>query len=111
MKTVEKTAIKLSLRVDNFGKNEEKIFEKSKERGIVDARHLLYYLCYYRPMKLKYIQDYMGQRGYEIGHSSIIHGIQSVHKAMAQDDDYQKVINDMGWGVKGNMNIMLLKII
>ena len=66
---------------------EEKIFEKSKERGIVDARHLLYYLCYYRPMKLKYIQDYMGQRGYEIGHSSIIHGIQSVHKAMAQDDD------------------------
>ena len=74
---------------------EEKIFEKSKERGIVDARHLLYYLCYYRPMKLKYIQDYMGQRGYEIGHSSINHGIQSVHKAMAQDDDYQKVINDI----------------
>ena len=74
---------------------EEKILEKSKERGIVDARHLLYYLCYYRPMKLKYIQDYMGQRGYEIGHSSIIHGIQSVHKAMAQDDDYQKVINDI----------------
>ena len=74
---------------------EEKIFEKSKERGIDDARHLLYYLCYYRPMKLKYIQDYMGQRGYEIGHSSIIHGIQSVHKAMAQDDDYQKVINDI----------------
>ena len=74
---------------------EEKIFEKSKERCIVDARHLLYYLCYYRPMKLKYIQDYMGQRGYEIGHSSIIHGIQSVHKAMAQDDDYQKVINDI----------------
>ena len=74
---------------------EEKIFEKSKERGIVDARHLLYYLCYYRPMKLKYIQDYMGQRGYEIGHSSIIHGIQAVHKAMAQDDDYQKVINDI----------------
>ena len=74
---------------------EEKIFEKSKERVIVDARHLLYYLCYYRPMKLKYIQDYMGQRGYEIGHSSIIHGIQSVHKAMAQDDDYQKVINDI----------------
>ena len=74
---------------------EEKIFEKSKERGIVDARHLLYYLCYYRPMKLKYIQDYMGQRGYEIGHSSIIHGIQSVHKAMAQEDDYQKVINDI----------------
>tara|TARA_R100000426_G_scaffold79238_1_gene56882 strand:+ start:283 stop:576 length:294 start_codon:yes stop_codon:yes gene_type:complete len=74
---------------------EEKIFEKSKERGIVDARHLLYYLCYYRPMKLKYIQDYMGQRGYEIGHSSIIHGIQSVHKAMAQDDDYQKVINEI----------------
>ena len=30
MKTVEKTAIKLSLRVENFGKNEEKIFENKK---------------------------------------------------------------------------------
>tara|TARA_R100001463_G_C3420847_1_gene210244 strand:- start:298 stop:591 length:294 start_codon:yes stop_codon:yes gene_type:complete len=72
---------------------EEQIFEKTKERGIVDARHLLYYLCYYRPMKLKYIQDYMEQRGYSIGHSSIIHGIQSVQKAIDEDGDYQKVIN------------------
>ena len=56
-----------------YNLEEELIFEKSKERGIVDARHLLYYLCYFRPMKLKYIQDYMKGRGYEIGHSSIIH--------------------------------------
>jgi len=71
---------------------EEQIFEKTKERGIVDARHLLYYLCYYRPMKLTYIQDYMKARGYEIGHSSIIHGIQSVEKLKKEDSDYDIVI-------------------
>tara|TARA_R100001509_G_C4811231_1_gene196467 strand:- start:130 stop:423 length:294 start_codon:yes stop_codon:yes gene_type:complete len=78
-----------------YNLEEELIFEKSKERGIVDARHLLYYLCYFRPMKLKYIQDYMKGRGYEIGHSSIIHGIQSVQKAIDEDDDYQSVINQI----------------
>ncbi|MHA1288777.1 MAG: hypothetical protein ACTSPB_15390 [Candidatus Thorarchaeota archaeon] len=78
-----------------YNLEEEQIFLKSKERGIVDARHLLYYLCYFRPMKLKYIQEYMAQRGYEIGHSSIIHGIQSVQNAIEQDEDYQKVINTL----------------
>ena len=78
-----------------YNLEEEQIFLKSKERGIVDARHLLYYLCYFRPMKLKYIQEYMAQRGYEIGHSSIIHGIQAVQNAIEKDEDYQKVINTL----------------
>ena len=34
------------------------LFSKSKKRELVDARHLLYYLCAKRPMKLIYIQKY-----------------------------------------------------
>ena len=78
-----------------FNISQEEIFEKSKRRDVVDARHLIYYLCYNRPMKLKYIQKYMGQRGYIIGHSSIIHGIQMVKEQMLNDQDYKKVLDNL----------------
>jgi len=75
-----------------FGIESEKLFEKSKKRNVVDARHLLYYLCYNRPMRLRYIQDYMAENGYSVGHSSILHGIDQVNKKIEQDRDYKKVI-------------------
>jgi chromosomal replication initiation ATPase DnaA len=78
-----------------YNLEEAQIFEKTKERGIVDARHLLYYLCYFRPMKLKDIQNYMAQRGYEIGHSSMIYGIQNVEKSIETDQDYKQIINQI----------------
>ena len=75
--------------------DEEQIFEKTKRRGIVDARHLLFYLCYFRPMKLKDIQNYMEQRGLKVGHSSMIYGIGIVQSRIDQDQDYKKVINSL----------------
>ncbi len=78
-----------------FGIESEKLFEKSKKRNVVDARHLLYYLCYNRPMKLRYIQDYMEQNGYKVGHSSILHGIDQVNKKMYEDRDYKEVIRNI----------------
>ncbi len=64
---------------------------KVKRRDIVDARHLLYFLCYKRPMQIRYIQEYMGKNGYEVGHSSIIHGIAQVKEKMKVDNDYERV--------------------
>ena len=78
-----------------YNLEEDQIFEKTKERGIVDARHLLYYLCYHRPMRLQYIKDYMHTRGYKIGHSSIIHGIQCVEQLKKEDSDYANVIKEI----------------
>lgn len=75
-----------------FGIENEELFEKSKKRRVVDARHLLYYLCYTRPMRLRYIQDYMAENGYNVGHSSILHGIDQVNKKIEEDRDYKKVI-------------------
>ena len=42
--------------IELYGITKGELFQKSKVREIVDARHVLYYLCYNRPMKLKYIQ-------------------------------------------------------
>lgn len=71
------------------------LFSKSKKRKIVDARHLLYYLCDKRPMRLTYIKQYMLENGYHIDNSSIIHGINMVNKKIQEDNDYVTVIKSI----------------
>lgn len=71
----------------------EEIFSKNKRMDVVDARHLLYYLCFKRKMQISYIQRYMKINGYVIGHSSIIHGIKSVETKVNEDSDYKQIIN------------------
>ena len=44
---------------DLFGIDKQELFVKSKKRDLVDARHLLYYLCFHRPMQLVSIQNFM----------------------------------------------------
>lgn len=71
------------------------IFSKNKKRELVDARHLIYYLCAKRPMQITYIQKYMNEAGYDIKHSSIIHGISEVSKKMEEDKDYVAIVKDL----------------
>lgn len=78
-----------------FNISQEELFSKSKKRVLVDARHLLYYLCAKRPMQIRYIQDYMSANGYDVGHSTIIHGIAQVKDKVEQDVDYKQVCNEL----------------
>tara|TARA_B100000424_G_C22720986_1_gene391593 strand:- start:59 stop:358 length:300 start_codon:yes stop_codon:yes gene_type:complete len=78
-----------------FRMDREDMFKKSKKREIVDARHLLYYLCATRPMRLKYISTFMKENGYDISHSSIIHGIKCVEGKVQSDKDYTKIIKNL----------------
>ncbi len=78
-----------------FRISKEELFSKSKKREIVDARHLLYYLCHKRPMTITYIQKYMNESGYEIQHSSIIHGINSVSERVKDDADYMQIVKEI----------------
>jgi len=80
---------------DLFKVSRDDIFSKSKKREFVDARHLIYYLCYNRPMQITYIQKYMNEAGYIIEHSSIIHGIGSVKKKIAKDKDYVSIVKEV----------------
>ena len=77
---------------DIFGISTSELFTKTKQRDCVDARHLLYYLCSQRPMRLTYIQKYLAESGYKINHSSIHHGIQQVKDRVTDDPDYIKII-------------------
>lgn len=76
-----------------FNISEGELFEKSKRREIVDARHMLYYACSQRPMRVVYIQNYMKERGYDIGHSSILHGIEMASNRTSVDKDYSRFVN------------------
>ena len=78
-----------------FGISKEELFSKSKRRDIVDARHLLYYLCFKRPMSINYIQKFMKQSGYPTQHSTVIHGINIVTSRVKEDSDYQQVVKDI----------------
>lgn len=78
-----------------FNVSEEELFSKSKKRELVDARHLLYYLCSQRPMRINYIQKYMNDKGYVIQHSSIIHGIKVIEEKLKNDNDYVSIVKDI----------------
>ena len=73
----------------------EQLFTKTKKANIVDARHLLYYVCYNRPMRLINLQEYMGNNGYEIKNSSLLYGISTIKEKMSTDKDYSKVIKEI----------------
>ena len=84
---------------DLFGVDKQELFVKSKKRDLVDARHLLYYLCFHRPMRLISIQNFMEENGYKVGHSSVIHGINSIQNKVNDDRDYLSIIKDINKAV------------
>lgn len=80
---------------DLFGISRESLFSKTKQRQLVDARYLLYYLCFKRPMTISYIQKYMLDNNYDTQHTTIIYGISTVEKRIKQDADYMQVVKDI----------------
>ena len=80
---------------DLFGVDKQELFVKSKKRDLVDARHLLYYLCFHRPMKLISIQNFMEENGYSISQPSVIHGVKIVSQRIAEDADYTSIIKSI----------------
>lgn len=77
-----------------FNLDRDILFTKTKRRDVVDARHLLYYLCSQRPMRLVYIQEYMADNGYDINHSSIHHGIAMVKQKLTNDADWANAVEE-----------------
>lgn len=78
-----------------FGITKEELFSKSKRPDCAEARHMLYYLCYTRPMRVTYIQAYMSENGYKTSHSVIIYGISSASDKMEIDRDYKLIVKSI----------------
>ena len=59
-----------------FSISRELLFTNTKEREVVDARQMLYWTCLFDgDLKISTIVRMMRDNGYDIGHSTIIHGI------------------------------------
>tara|TARA_R110000787_G_C13175208_1_gene421212 strand:+ start:202 stop:516 length:315 start_codon:yes stop_codon:yes gene_type:complete len=73
----------------------EQIFKKNKYKEVVEARFTLYYICYWRPMRVSSIQKFMGDNGYHISHSCILYGIAKMTDIIDKDEDYKKLILEL----------------
>jgi hypothetical protein len=71
------------------------LFNNCKKQDYVDARYLLYYLCSLRPMRVKTIQGYMKENGYDVPHSIVCRGISVFAEKIQQDRDYQNLVRDI----------------
>lgn len=80
---------------DMFGIKKEELFVKTKNRNVVDARQLLYYMCSTRPMQLIYIQQFLAEEGYDTKHPPLIHGINVVTKRLRDDVDYRTIVSKL----------------
>jgi len=78
-----------------FNVSRKQLFTKDKSRHIADARHVLYYLCKSRPMSMSYISKYMGENGYDIAASNILHGVRKVEENINTDPDYTTLIDEL----------------
>lgn len=77
---------------DKFRIQKSELFLKTKRREMVDARFLLFYLCFKRPMRISNIVSYAKEAGYDVNHSNIIYGISSIAKRIKEDKDYSKIV-------------------
>jgi chromosomal replication initiation ATPase DnaA len=76
----------------SLGVDVKSLFTKLKRRNLVDARYLLYYFCFNRPMRIRDIQEYMSDEGYFISHSAIIKGIAIINDRIENDKDYSDLV-------------------
>tara|TARA_R100000781_G_scaffold16214_2_gene13349 strand:+ start:1022 stop:1321 length:300 start_codon:yes stop_codon:yes gene_type:complete len=71
------------------GVQKKELYVKCKSRWLVDGRYMLYYLCHKTPMQITYIQRNMAENGYEVSHSTIIHGIKQAEIKMEKDETWR----------------------
>ena len=83
-----------------FQLSSDKMFSKVREKHVVEARQMLFYLCYTRPIGLNMIQRFTSEKGLDISHTSILHGIRSMQKKRSISRDYNSVIETIEESVK-----------
>lgn len=79
-----------------FRIDEKDFFSPTKNRSIVDAKQLLYYMCSKRQMRTSAIREMMvlaGQKyGFDIHNANIQKGVKRAQALVDSDDDYFKVM-------------------
>jgi hypothetical protein len=69
------------------------LFHRSKRQDLVDARHLIFYLCSERNMSVADIKRLMGERGLPLQYPALVGGIAKIKIKIKSDTDYQFLVN------------------
>ena len=77
------------------GMTKERLLEKTKEREVVDARQMLYYLCHHQPMSIASIHRFMKSSGHTTVYTTIRHGVMEFEKRLKEDKDCKKILNQI----------------
>jgi chromosomal replication initiation ATPase DnaA len=84
-----------------FGiEDESRLFDTTRKQTVVDARHMLFYLCVTRPMTMYNLVEYMSDRGLPIQHSAIMNGVRKAENHKHKDKDYAQVLLNISSAVK-----------
>jgi len=79
-----------------FKMPKKKLFDDIGEREVVDARQILYFVCFENGFQLVNIQRLMTSKGYEVKyHTTISHGIKRIREKIKKDADYKQLIEDI----------------
>lgn len=70
----------------------EELFNKNKSTRVSNARHILFYLCVNRPMRVALVQEYMKEKGYDTNHRTITYGVNKIKEARKKDQDLRALI-------------------
>jgi len=80
--------------------SEADMFTKSREQEVVDARQMLFYLCFKRPIPMYSIKTYLAERGLPLQQSAIMNGVAKLEKHLKNDPDYSYAIGNIEKAVK-----------
>lgn len=80
---------------ERYGIDTKELFSRNKKREISDARQLLYFLCFQRPMKKIEIVRYMEEEGLKVTPTNVRYSINRVNDKIKEDKDYIHVIREI----------------
>tara|TARA_R100000935_G_C2837783_1_gene169121 strand:- start:3636 stop:3935 length:300 start_codon:yes stop_codon:yes gene_type:complete len=81
--------------IKHTGCSREQLFENSRKSDMSDARRVLYKLCKDRGFANNVTASYMTDNGYICYPNTIPQALTSLEKIMANDPDYQVIINKL----------------
>ena len=77
---------------DKFYISLQDMFSKSRVHPRPEARQMLYYLAFQRPIKISSIRRFMEENGLPVQHNTIMHGYEKAKALVDSDPDYKEFV-------------------
>jgi chromosomal replication initiation ATPase DnaA len=78
---------------ERYNINPDELFGSGRKANVAEARHMLYFLCQRRNMRITFIQQCLDERGVKVAHPNVIHGTRTIQKLVDTDKDYARMVD------------------